>query len=95
MGPNIQVLKDPLNSYFLNLYPRNTYCIWDIYCMNTTVIGEPKILYCKRRSVKENILWWGIPRDIWKEEYIGGEIPIQRQPHPQVHQPMNHHHLAS
>ncbi len=41
--------------------------------MNTIVIGEPKILYCKRRSVKKNISWWEIP----KEEYIGKEIPIQ------------------
>ncbi len=71
-------LKDLLNSYRLNLYPQNTYWLWGIYCMNTIVIGEPKILYCKRRSVKENISWWGIPRDIWKDEYIGWEIHIHK-----------------
>jgi hypothetical protein len=27
---------DSINTYFL-IYPQNTYCKWDIYCMNTIV----------------------------------------------------------
>ncbi len=68
--------KDPINSYFLNLYPRITYCIWDINYMNTILIREPKICIVKG-GVCKRIYHNGEFQEIYEKKHILGEIPIQ------------------